>query len=60
MAWEQLLSIYRDAADELRAERTRAPEACPQDGEPLREGPDGGGLFCPFDGWRPDGLPVQS
>ena len=33
-------------------ERTVQPVACPTDGEPLEEGPDGE-LFCPFDGWRP-------
>lgn len=27
------------------------PVACPNDGEPLRTGPDGI-LFCPYDGWQ--------
>jgi hypothetical protein len=54
MAWEQLLSIAREAAEEARAERASPPAACPNDGEPLEAGPDGV-LFCPFDGWRPDG-----
>jgi hypothetical protein len=54
MAWEQLLSIAREAADELQQERTRPPQACPNDGEPLTTGPNGV-LFCRFDGWRADG-----
>lgn len=52
MAWEQLLSIIQDAQAELDAERATPPIACPNDGEPLRTGPDGQ-LYCPFDGWRP-------
>jgi hypothetical protein len=52
MSWQQLLSILREARDEVEAEKTRPPTACPNDGEPLRAGPDGG-LYCPFDGWRP-------
>lgn len=51
MAWEQLLSIYREQAYELDQERSRVPQACPNDGEPLREGPDGS-LVCAFDGWQ--------
>lgn len=54
MAWEQLISIGREGADEARAERSRPPEACPNDGTPLKAGPDGV-LFCPWDGWRDDG-----
>lgn len=52
MAWEQWAEIAREAARDAEAERGRDPEACPNDGEPLRRGPDGQ-LFCPFDGWRP-------
>lgn len=51
MSWEQLLSIAAEAADERRAEASAPPEACPNDGEPLQPGP-GGGLHCPFDGYR--------
>jgi hypothetical protein len=54
MAWEQLRSIYQQAAAELADERSRPPEACPNDGEPLEEGPDGT-LHCRFDGWTWDG-----
>lgn len=30
------------------------PVACPNDGEPLRQGPpqQAGILYCPFDGWQ--------
>ncbi|PXY27431.1 hypothetical protein [Prauserella muralis] len=59
MSWEQLLDIYTEAADGARAERETPPQACPNDGEPLRTGPDGE-LYCPFDGWRPDGLYIGS
>ena len=52
MAWEQLLSIYREQAEELASERDRPPVACPNDGEPLTKGPQGQ-LFCEFDGWTP-------
>lgn len=51
MAWEQLADILREAASEVAADRSRAPQACPNDGEPLTTGPDGV-LFCRFDGWR--------
>lgn len=44
MSWEQLIAI-------LGEREPSAPlSACPNDGEPLRTGPDGG-LYCPFDGW---------
>jgi hypothetical protein len=52
MPWGQLQAWRREAAAEADAERQRPPTACPHDGEPLREGPDGL-LFCPYDGWRP-------
>lgn len=50
MAWEELLAIMREGADEVREEQARPPIACPDCGEPLRSGPDGV-LFCRFDGW---------
>lgn len=53
MSWYQLLDIEKEAAAERRAAASTPPVACPLDGEPLRTGPDGG-LWCPFDGWRPD------
>lgn len=52
MGWEQLLDIAKEARDEARAAASRQPVACPNDGTPLAEASDGG-LYCPFDGWRP-------
>lgn len=53
MSWRQLADIYREAADDAREEASRRPTACPNDGEPLKSGPDGQ-FYCPFDGWRED------
>lgn len=53
-SWYGLLSILREGAELYRQERERDPVACPNDGEPLQQGPDGE-LFCSFDGWRPGG-----
>jgi len=47
MFWEQLLNIRREQVETARAELAAPPQACPNDGEPLRAGP-GGVLFCPF------------
>lgn len=58
MSWWQLVSIKDEAIGYVIDERTTPPAACPNDGEPLREGPDGE-LFCPFDGWRPGGRYVS-
>lgn len=52
MSWQQLLDIFAEAAEEARVAKTQPPVACPNDGEPLRTGPDGQ-LFCPFEGWTP-------
>lgn len=57
MAWEQYLNIIDEAVAEARAERSRRPVACPNDGEPLTTGPHGE-LFCRFDGWVWDGAPL--
>lgn len=51
MSWRQLQSIYEEGAATAAAERAARPTACPNDGEPLQEGPDGY-LFCDFDGWN--------
>jgi hypothetical protein len=51
MAWEQLLDIQREAVELAAAELAADPQACPNDGEPLRPGP-AGELFCPFDGYQ--------
>lgn len=59
MGYQGLLSILRTNAEEeadARESEQVSPQACPNDGEPLVSGPDGA-PYCPFDGWRPDGLP---
>lgn len=48
MAWEQLLDIWREDAEERRAERDRKLVDCPEDGTPLEEAR--GKLHCPFCG----------
>lgn len=56
MGYEGLLNILEINAEEfeeaLRLER-EDPIECPNDGTPLEPAPDGG-LFCRFDGWRPN------
>lgn len=47
MAWEQFGSIVAEAIGYVEQEKTEPPTACPFDGEPLDEAPDGG-LFCPL------------
>lgn len=49
--WYGLLSIIREGRQMVEEDRRATPVACPNDGEPLLEGPDGV-LFCRFDGWR--------
>jgi hypothetical protein len=51
VGWRQLLDMRAEAAAIAAAERDADPAACPNDGTPLRPGPDGY-LFCPFDGWN--------
>ena len=51
MSWEQWLTIRDAAVDEGKRWRDSPPAACPNDGQPLREGPDGV-LFCISDGWQ--------
>lgn len=47
MAYEDLLTIYREAAIEYRVRRDMVPQACPHDGTPLAAGPRSV-LYCPF------------
>lgn len=54
MSWEQLIAIIDYNRADRRDWQAQPPQACPNDGEPLRTGPDGK-LFCISDGWRPDG-----
>lgn len=49
--WYGLLSIIKEAKEEKREIEERPPMACPNDGEPLLQGPRGT-LYCRFDGWR--------
>jgi len=53
MSWEQLLSIRAEQIEAAR-DAEKPPVACPNDGEPLQTGPHGQ-LWCPFDGWKPNG-----
>lgn len=52
--WWELLSIGQENAQYVREERTEPPLACPNDGEPLRQGPNGE-LYCTWDGWQWNG-----
>lgn len=51
MSWEQFQSIIAEAVEIVRLERTEPPLACPFDGEPLDESPDGG-RHCPLGNYR--------
>jgi hypothetical protein len=53
MSWQQLLAIHAEQVQTVLDEILSPPQACPNDGEPLSAAPDGG-LFCRYDGWRPD------
>lgn len=48
---DELLDIYREAADIVRDEQVTPPEACPHDGTPLTPGSQGQ-LRCKFDGYE--------
>lgn len=50
MSWYSLGDIYRAAEDERQQLDEQPPTACPNDGQPLEEGPRGE-LHCRFDGW---------
>lgn len=56
--WESLRSIFDAAVTDRETSDASAPLACPNDGEPLKAGPDGE-LRCPFDGWMWDGRPIR-
>lgn len=51
MSWESLYTVAELQAEDKRWIQDRVPPACPIDGEPLRQGPDGV-LFCISDGWQ--------
>ena len=54
-SWYGLKAVLDDARAMHEEERSRPPVACPNDGEPLRTGPNGI-LYCPYDGWRWNGI----
>lgn len=49
-SWHTLSSILAENREWRLAEASEPPEACPNDGEPLTEGPNGV-LHCRHDGW---------
>ena len=51
MSWEQLRAISQQNRAWQQYWASQPPQACPNDGTPLEEGPDGV-LFCRHDGWR--------
>lgn len=52
-SWYGLLGILHEAAQIAQDERSRPPEACPNDGQPLEHAR--GVLHCSYDGWIDDG-----
>lgn len=52
--WWQLDSILQNQAQLQNQYDTMKTMACPNDGEPLKQGPPDSGveLYCPFDGWQ--------
>ncbi len=52
--WYALVSIVDEAMAYAAIEPKMRLLACPNDGEPYTQGPDGA-LFCTYDGYRPDG-----
>ena len=51
MSWDEFLGIVDETIQQVITEKTQPPRACPNDGEPLQDGPDGS-KFCRFDGWQ--------
>lgn len=56
--WYGLVSIVREGLGYVQVEPQMRLLACPNDGEPYSQGPDGM-LFCRYDGYRPDGTFVD-
>lgn len=48
---DELLDIYREAADVVMTEQVTPPASCPHDGTVLQTGPEGQ-LHCRFDGYE--------
>lgn len=62
-SWWALYSTLQQQAAYKDYYDTMLPVACPNDGEPLRQGPPQkpAVLYCPFDGWTyPDDWDVES
>ncbi len=56
-SWYGLISVIRERNFLYEQSHSTPPTACPNDGEPLRSGPNGT-RHCPFDGWTwPDDGP---
>lgn len=51
MAWEELTAIVADTMEQVLNLKSTPPQACPQDGEPLLDGPNGV-KYCRYDGWQ--------
>lgn len=53
-SWWALDSVLQEQAQYINYYQSLPPVACPNDGEPLRQGPpqDPAVLYCPFDGWQ--------
>ena len=53
MSWWQLDTALKERQEYAIYYRHQLPVACPNDGEPLRQGPPQtpNVLYCPFDGW---------
>lgn len=54
MSWNQLLDIIRESRDLVASGKDIEYYVCPNDGEPLTQGP-GGELRCRFDGFSRSG-----
>jgi hypothetical protein len=54
VSWWGLHSILQERAEYADYYRSQPPVACPNDGQPLTEGPpqEPAILFCQFDGWQ--------
>lgn len=55
-SWWGLVSAFRQSRQEFESFSSRPPVACPDDGEPLANGPatnagSGVELYCRFSGW---------
>jgi hypothetical protein len=54
VSWQQLIGIYREARDPAQRGDDIERDTCPNDGEPLQDGPSGQ-RYCPYDGFQWEG-----